>query len=641
MGTNSALEGQVVKFRNMPPEKAVERLKDGFFQMTGQRASIEQQLAWRGTWAKLLKVFLALPDDAWIALEYRLPLSHERIDVLLLGHKGDGKPIAVIGEFKGWGWVKAVKGWLVEADGEIHQHPEFQVLNYLGKVRNSHSASDTFDLLGFAWLYHLPQSALTFQTVPAFFAGDDEGVRRFLASTIVGGLPDKVAQQFLQGTYTQTLHLFDAIAKNFEVLQKGALEALCATGFAPSEEQHRLLEEILECLNDSPEPVAFLVQGAPGSGKSYLAVLLLLEVLRRAGKMETKRQNVAVLGYRNNRFINTVRQIFKTVAPGLDAAIQFSYTGSNRHPGIAERHDITWDLVIYDEAQRLREHLLVNAVQRGRKVSVFFYDESQRLNVEEAGTLGNLLQAAKEAGYSVREYQLRGVYRVRGGQAYHDFVEQLLTDPLRIRGPLTFPGYEFHVFNDIEEMLTALRTKAREDFQVALVAAFTEAPGDRKNPCGRTPKNLRVGYPLWSGFEHYKGKSVAIYWLMDPRNQYPAFWYGRQSNALTHCASIYGCQGFEVDYVGVIWGRDFVWRGSRWALGDNCEDDIRPQDPSAKDFPSLKELFQRRDEQNALPLLVNRYRIFLTRGIHGTFVYCEDLETAQLLRQLQRCIGTR
>jgi len=103
---------------------------------------------------------------------------------------------------------------------------------------------------------------------------------------------------------------------------------------------------------------------------------------------------------------------------------------------------------------------------------------------------------------------------------------------------------------------------------------------------------------------------------MDEREQYPRYWYKGESNKLTHCASIYGCQGLEADYVGVIWGRDFVYRNGGWELGENCEDDVGR--------PSLKRLFERAkngDEKArdlALKLLINRYRIFLTRGIHGT-----------------------
>ena len=76
-----------------------------------------------------------------------------------------------------------------------------------------------------------------------------------------------------------------------------------------------------------------------------------------------------------------------------------------------------------------------------------------------------------------------------------------------------------------------------------------------------------------------------------------------------------------------------VFRDEDWKLGDNCEDSIgRPV--------SLKKLFQRAKAgdkgayETAVKLLINRYRIFLTRGIKGTFVLCEDQETAELLRRL-------
>ena len=34
----------------------------------------------------------------------------------------------------------------------------------------------------------------------------------------------------------------------------------------------------------------------------------------------------------------------------------------------------------------------------------------------------------------------------------------------------------------------------------------------------------------------------------------------------------------------------------------------------------------------AMQLLINRYRILLTRGIKGTFVFCEDKETGDFLK---------
>ena len=35
----------------------------------------------------------------------------------------------------------------------------------------------------------------------------------------------------------------------------------------------------------------------------------------------------------------------------------------------------------------------------------------------------------------------------------------------------------------------------------------------------------------------------------------------------------------------------------------------------------------------AMVLLVNRYRILLTRGIYGTYIFCEDRETGEYLKK--------
>ena len=88
-----------------------------------------------------------------------------------------------------------------------------------------------------------------------------------------------------------------------------------------------------------------------------------------------------------------------------------------------------------------------------------------------------------------------------------------------------------------------------------------------------------------------------------------------------------GCQGFEADYVGVIWCRDFVWRSGQLEIGSNSEDSIGNT--------SLKRLIKNKDKE-ALPLLKNRYRIFLTRGILGTYIYCEDDATMRYLKSLMR-----
>jgi hypothetical protein len=330
--------------------------------------------------------------------------------------------------------------------------------------------------------------------------------------------------------------------------------------------------------------------------------------------------------------------VFAECEPGLEAVVQFYATGKPENPGLAAGDPLSpgfqrFDLVIYDEAQRMSCENVKVAMQRGG-VTVFFYDEGQILNAEEKGRTAVFEKHAAHLTIPVERRYLAGSYRVQGQQRYHAFVEELLLRPGGLAPPGLSDNYELRVYTDIREMIETLRSRARlPDTRVALVAAFTESYGDAANKTERNDLNRRIGYPLPSGFDRYKDSGLDIYWLMDERSQYPDFWCKGASNQLEHCASIYGSQGFEADYVGLIWGRDLVMRKGQWMLWRKyCED--RTGKPVG--LRDLLNLAKKEPKARALAaeLLGNRYRIFLTRAIHGTFIYCEDDETGDFLQNL-------
>ena len=184
-------------------------------------------------------------------------------------------------------------------------------------------------------------------------------------------------------------------------------------------------------------------------------------------------------------------------------------------------------------------------------------------------------------------------------------------------------------------MLKTLEELKNRGHRVALVAAFTETPGRKK---ARTPDNLRIGYPLcrkydikkgecieFSDLDIYKGLDIEIYWLMDEKTEYPNYWMGKL-DPLKYCASVYGAQGFEAEYVGVIWGRDLIWRGE-WRVNP------KPITDNIGNTFSLAYLARRAPKQ-ALKLLKNRYLILLTRGIKGVYIFFEDKKTAEYVKNL-------
>ena len=628
---NCIFQDKIGNFVKRDINVLIDLFQKNFKLIYGNPPGIEQVMAWKSSILYLQK---ALDDvnlyNFTLVFEYRLPFSDERVDLLIFGKDKFDKSKILIFELKGWKYAKETDlDFIVKSDIGETVHPEYQVKNYIGKIKFSHSEADEFELVPAVLMYNAEPEriSLNFEEVKQFYKNDSQRIRLFIKSELAYPLEEEKTVKFLNGNYVQSKKLFDAIKEHFNEIKTKAYLTLAENGWGLSLEQLKLIEEVISDLKQNRSNIAYFIQGAPGSGKTLVAINLLLHALEE--------EYQSILTYRNNRLINSIKKIFDSVEQALSNTIKFYSVGPKAgFRGVAEKNfkGPLFDLVIYDEAQRMTKENIRYALRRG-KITVFFYDEGQILNAEEKGYTDNFIKIAQSQGLKIKQRFLNGSYRVKGGIYYHKFIENLLKDPENISQNLINPwkyNYEFKVFDDIEDFISALEER-KNDFKVSLLAAFTESPGDLRDK--RSIKNIRIGYPLYSGFELYKNFGRKIYWLMDPKNDYVPFWVEGESNKLERCASIYGCQGFEADFAGVIWGRDYVYRNGKWELGENCEDNI------GKPI-SLKQLIDQakrgdiKAKQLALNLLINRYRIFLTRGIKGTYIFCEDKETAQFLRSI-------
>jgi len=607
----------------------LEKFKRNFKAEYGEFPEIQQIKAWESS-ITYLKRALNQENIKHLSLlfEYRLPFGNERIDLIVFGKDKEGKPTILLFELKGWKSAQEASPMIVNSDIGKSVHPEYQVENYAGKLRFSHSEAANFNIITAVLMYNGNHNSIKLNfRVPVFFNEDVQKLSSFISDCLPQNVGFNEISKFVEGKYFQTKKLFEAIKEHFDDIQKQSYLALAESGWGLSNEQLELIEEIIEDLKTGKRDLVYLVQGGPGSGKTLIAIHLLLASLSNGFQ--------TILAYRNNRLINSIRTIFDSIHRGLSNPIKFYSVGVKRgFSGVAERNFKApkFDLVIYDEAQRMTKENIYYAIQRG-KITVFFYDETQILNSEEEGLTENFETEAKEQNMEIKQRFLQGFYRVEGGIQYHKFVESLLQNPEKIDAESKTSwreSYELKILSSMDDLLSALVNKREKGFKVALIAAFTESPGDFSH--SDSIKNLRIGYPLYSGFDIYKDFNKKIYWLMDPKKDYVPFWVGGESNRLENCASIYGCQGFETDYAGLIWGRDFVFREGGWIIGDNCEDNVGR--------PSLKTLINKAKNgdsnaaMTAKRLLINRYRIFLTRGIKGTFIFCEDTETTDFLKSI-------
>ena len=585
------------------------------------------------SWTSSVPIFLEMLsapefDMVGILLELRMPIGDERADAVLLSTNNNGNNGVVI-EMKQWSSFSKTSSKLfidVPAQGR-QEHPSAQALNYEGKLSNLHSLGQHYNWKSACLMHNLPSKYKSLLSTdfdhdlvaraPIFGKDNQKSFIEFCQSHLCpSNISIEDITDFEEAPYEQTKSFFNLIRDNGDDISNNVTTAIADTGAGLTSEQELLTEDVLQSAANGEEKV-YVVEGSPGSGKSLLAVHLLLKALRK--------EISSVLALRNNRLMTILRECLNMCSPGASGATIYSSVPRSQRGLGDSRCDWSGKLVICDETQRFNDKNLPVIMNRAPTV-IFFYDESQILNPPEEGTKENFLKHANNLGKNIELRRLTSFMRCRGGSDYHDWVESLINlkgkETTASSGSLWRKKYHLEIVDEIEDLIAYLRDK-REHNKVAMVASFTESRGKMNSPLHSD--NIRIGFPLPSGLELYQGKNLTIPWLMSPKDDYTPFWLEGKSNNLDSVSSIYGCQGFESDFIGIIWGRDFVRRGNNWKIGQTeiITDNIDGLKTCTRNNPKL-----------AIKLLQNRYRIFLTRGMLGSVIYCEDNETRDYLRKI-------
>lgn len=88
---------------------------------------------------------------------------------------------------------------------------------------------------------------------------------------------------------------------------------------------------------------------------------------------------------------------------------------------------------------------------------------------------------------------------------------------------------------------------------------------------------------------------------------------------------IHTIQGLEVEYAGVIIGKDITYNKDTHMLEFHKEANAKT-DTASGIRTSSDELAER--------LIRNTYKVLLTRGVKGTYIYCEDNNLKEYLQML-------
>ncbi len=629
LDSGSALfAGSASEFARMAPASSLtSHVTSRFTRLYGRPPESEIK-AWKNSLTALARVLDDSGVDAsGVGVELRLPSSNRRIDVSLVARDESGQPTVQLIELKQWESAKpSMSPDNVVLGDQEKLHPSVQVAAYAEYLRMSHSAftEHGFQLSACAYLHNMselvsrPLKSKAYREAvslaPLFAKGDEEKLADLLSRNLGNGDGMELLPKLVSGRHSPSKKLIEGIAKAI----KGSP---IWTLIDEQRVAYNLVRGHVQRAAESGEKAAVLVIGGPGTGKSVIALHLLLDLSKQFRVAHTTASKA---------FTTNLRAIAGRGSEGV-----FCWNKDFAHRRTDEN---SLDLLIIDEAHRVRktsnmrftpravrsEMAQANELIRASRVSVFLLDERQNVRPDEIGTVSAIEDAALEEGVEVVKVPLDAQFRCNGSSKYIEWVDALFSDnPRQVEG-WAGPGgeYEISVCDSPQQMEDEVRRQVAAGANGRLVAGYCW-PWSDPNPDKSLEPDIVIGSwkrPWNEKSPEQKRKPGAA-----PRpEKHPYTQWATQPKGLTEIGCIYSAQGFEFDYCGVILGPDLVWRAaSGWVAdrGASCDNAVR------RGF---------RDPEHFSALLQHTYRVLMTRGMLGTYVYSVDSETQELLRRLTK-----
>lgn len=575
---------------------------------TNRKVAQAEVRSWRESLGYVARVLTdpEIADDVSVAVEFILPQSAKRIDVILAGHSDDGSRRLIVIELKQWSSVDATdRDAIVLLRGgpgskQSRVHPSYQAWSYTAFLEGFNDAvyEGGLQLYPCAYLHNYASDGIIdadhykpyIERAPLFLKGDEDRkrLRKFIKQHIRHGRGKQVIFDLESGRMRPSKALADVVGK----LLKGNDE------FALLDDQKEIFEAAKAACkkaNASGQPHVVIIEGGPGTGKSVVAVNLLAAL--KDGL--------------------TVKYISKNAAPRAVYSDKLIQTPENAHlvnlfggsGSFTETPQDAFDVLVVDEAHRLTEksgfygNLGTHQVKElidSAKCSIFFIDEDQRVTLKDVGSKDVIRQFAKARGSVLEEYSLTSQFRCAGSDGYLAWVDDVLQIRPTANTSLEDIPYDFQVFDDPTELHKAIDAKNKNN-RARVVAGYCWPWISKKNP-------MQMDIVIGEYQRQWNLGQDGSLWIVVP-------------SSVQQVGCIHTCQGLEVDYVGVIIGSDLVMENDQLKTVPRARD---RHDKTMKGFVKLSKEDPDKAYKEAAMIIKNTYRTLMTRGMKGCYVYATD-----------------
>ncbi len=556
-------------------------------------------------------IYAGLKDNH-IVVEYELPFASQRIDVLLFGRDVGGRENIVIMELKQWSNDNVKDS---ESEGNIivnygrfqkeQPHPALQVQGYYFGLKDfikifeeknapklsasvyAHNYSKQKDAILLS-----PRFSELVKTFPIFTKEEAIELGRYLKERLQSGKGQVVYEHFARSPIGPSKKLLDHTS---EMINKQQIFNLIDDQIAT---YNAIMHKAKQLARTKKKSIV-IVKGGPGTGKSVIALEVMGELLRQGRKVMHATGSAA--------FTNTLRKIVGVRAKNL---FKFFNSFISTEPN-------SFDVLICDEAHRIRESSVNRYTPRTQrtnlpqvdelidvaKLNIFFIDENQIVRPNEIGTVAMIKDAAKRFGVheeDIVEFELKTQFRCSGSDAYLQWIDKVLgimdSDIVKYD-----PKMEFRIFDNPTNMMAEVRKRNAEKQNSARIAAGFCWPWSKPNPDGSLVKDVKI-----DDFEM-------------PWEKKDEFWkWATDDSGMEQVGTVYTAQGFEFDYIGIIFGEDLIY------------------DQKKKEWISLPkysyDTMVTRNNTELTKHLKQVYRVLMSRAHKGVYVYFMNKDTEKYFR---------
>ncbi len=412
-------------------------------------------------------------------------------------------------------------------------------------------------------------------------------------------------------------------------------------------EQYNVVEELLDrylTVMKNNEKRTVVINGGAGTGKSLIAIYFINMI---ANILNNNYDSTDIDDYVDEESIYNRTKLIKEIhdygnkkIAFVIAVPSFKDTVKKVFRSIKELKDIDvvspsevtkegkdYDVLIVDEAHRLKRrakltnygaHDVINnklglpkesteldwLSLKANKLLILFYDDKQ--SVKESDVRKEDFDRILKQG-NTDMFRLDAQLRVKGGNEYIKFINDLFSD-----NPTDYKltrGYDLKIYDDCYEMFNDIKTKNKEFKGLCRMLAGISFFWRKK-----VRDKSTIIYDQDYDFEidgHY-------YCWNDDFN---ATNFITNDDYLDRIGCIYTSQGHDLNYAGIIFGNDIFYNPTTKRIEYHPD---KFSDTNSKSTEVTRTI------QN----IINAYKVLLTRGVYGTYIYAVDKNLRDYLNSL-------